>query len=123
METSRKRLGDLGEELAGSYLESLGHSILERNWRSSHLEIDIISAAADGIHFVEVKSRVAPLSAVPQANVTAAKQRRLSVAALGYLNTRHLGDAEVFFDIITVVFDGGRADINYCKQAFIPTYL
>ncbi len=123
METARKRLGNLGEALACRHLEGLGQRILERNWRWSHLEIDIISQDAEGLHFVEVKSRVAPVSAAPEDNVTLPKQRRLAAAALAYLHTGAFGDLDVFFDIVSVVFDGGRTDIRYYKQAFIPIYV
>ena len=40
---SRGELGRLGEDIACRYLENLGHTILDRNWRWGHLEIDIIS--------------------------------------------------------------------------------
>ena len=53
MGTSRKQVGDLGEGLACSYLESRGHTILRKNWRIGHLEVDIISRDAQGLHFVE----------------------------------------------------------------------
>ena len=122
MKTSRRRLGDLGEEIAAQELERRGHRILRRNWRHGHLEIDIISRDRKGLHFVEVKSRTAPVSASPEDNVTPSKQAKLASAALCFLNEARPGDAEVFFDIITVVFDGGRTDIQYYEQAFIPTY-
>ena len=44
-----KALGKLGEEMAGEFLRSRGHRILERNWHGSHLEVDIISEAQDGL--------------------------------------------------------------------------
>ena len=53
----RRQLGKAGEYVACGFLRSMGHIILERNWRSGHLEIDIISLDRDGIHFVEVKTR------------------------------------------------------------------
>ena len=53
----RQKLGERGENVACRYLESMGHTILERNWRNGHLEIDIISVDPEGIHFVEVKAR------------------------------------------------------------------
>ena len=37
------KTGATGEELACRYLESLGYTIHERNWRYGHLEIDIIA--------------------------------------------------------------------------------
>ena len=123
MKTSRRLLGDLGEEIAGRYLEERGHRILERNWRSSHLEIDIITEDHEGLHFVEVKSRVAPISASPEDNVGYSKQKKLCSAALGYLAASGKGDKEVFFDIVTVVFDGSRTEIAYYKQAFVPIYI
>ena len=46
----RRDLGQKGEDIACGLLEGMGHSILERNYRSGHLEIDIISLDADGIH-------------------------------------------------------------------------
>ena len=62
----RQTLGRQGENIACSYLEGMGHTILERNWRSGHLEIDIISVDPEGIHFVEVKARQKSIQAPPQ---------------------------------------------------------
>lgn len=126
METDRQKVGKRGESEACRYLMSEGHAILERNWRGGHLEIDIITLDRRGIHFVEVKSRTAPLMAEPQENVGPAKQRRLARAALAYLHSpgkAQLQDSEVFFDIITVVFHTGRTTIEYYPQAFIPEYV
>lgn len=123
MENARKTLGNMGEDLACGYLTSQGHVILDRNWRYGHLEIDIVSKDDKGLHFVEVKSRVAPVSADPEENVGWKKQRRLTSAANAYLHSRAAGDLEVTFDIVTVVFDGEKTDIKYYNQAFIPIYI
>lgn len=123
METERKKLGNLGEDLACEHLTSLGHVILDRNWRYGHLEIDIVSADQSGLHFVEVKSRVAPVSASPEDNVGYRKQKRLTAAANAYLNIRKPGDMEVSFDVVTVVFDGEKTDLTYFNQAFIPIHV
>ena len=122
METPRKRLGTLGEDLACDYLQGQGHVILDRNWRASHLEIDIISQDPEGLHFVEVKSRTAPVQAAPEENVTYRKQKRLASAALSYLHARNFGELDVYFDIVSVVFDGDKTTLEYYKQAFIPIY-
>ena len=42
-EDYRRELGQIGEDVACEVLQQMGHTILERNWRSGHLEIDIIS--------------------------------------------------------------------------------
>lgn len=125
--TSRMMLGKRGEDIACRFLTDRGHAILERNYRSGHLEIDIISADGNGVHFVEVKSRVAPLSAAPEESVTVTKQRRLARAALGYLHSRRGKgipyDLEVSFDIITVTFEEGQEKVEWFPQAFIPMYV
>ena len=127
METARRRLGDLGEDQACSHLERLGHVVLERNWRHSHLEIDIITRDPEGLHFVEVKSRTAPVSAAPEENVTPAKQKKVAAAALRYLNgtrdPRLRGNLEVSFDVVAVTFDGGEEKVEWFPNAFYPMYL
>ena len=122
----RQTLGEKGENLACRYLESIGHTILERNWRSGHLEIDIISADPQGIHFVEVKTRQKNVQAPPQENVGKAKQARLVKAALSYLNSEALlphKDMECFFDVIAITFQGEIAQVEWIPQAFIPLYI
>ncbi|MBO7118184.1 MAG: YraN family protein [Bacteroidales bacterium] len=121
MKTSRRRLGDLGEDLACEYLTKAGQQVLNRNWTVGHLEIDIISRDARGLHFVEVKSRVAPSTADPLDNATKAKMARIAKAAVRYA-AMHSGNAELFFDIVTVVFKGGSTDITYYPQAYLPMY-
>ena len=81
---SRQTLGKKGEDIACEMLRGMGHTILERNWRSSHLEIDIISFDPDGIHFVEVKTRRQSIQAPPQESVDRAKQSRIAKAARSF---------------------------------------
>ncbi len=128
MKTDRAVVGRKGEEEASRYLAGLGHRILARNWRGGHLELDIVTLAGNELHFVEVKSRVAPVMAEPQRNVGREKQRRLIAAAQAFLHAEDRkdlpADLEVFFDVMSVVFYGAGADfeIEYYPKAFIPLY-
>lgn len=126
MENFRQIIGKEGEDAACRYLSEHGHAVIERNRRESHLEIDIITVAEDGLHFVEVKTRKAPLTADPLENYNRRKQDRIVSAARKYLAdpTKKLpsGAFEIFFDALTVVFDGGRTIINYYPQAYIPIF-
>ena len=122
----RQALGKKGEYLACLHLQSMGHTILERNWRSGHLEIDIISVDPEGIHFVEVKTRQKSIQAPPQENVDAGKQKKLVKAALRYLHsaTKIPGrDPECIFDIVAITFEGENANVEWIPQAFIPLYI
>lgn len=122
---NRRDLGRQGEDIACDLLKGMGHTILERNYRSGHLEIDIISIDADGIHFVEVKTRKESIQAPPQDNVNSAKQKRLAKAANAFLNraeTLPYADMECFFDVIAVTFHGPAYEIEWIPHAYIPIY-
>ena len=128
MKTDKPTVGRKGEQEAGAYLSRLGHRILARNWRSGHLELDLVTLKDNELHIVEVKSRTAPVMAEPQRNVGREKQRRLVAAALAFLHSderKNLpADLEVFFDVLSVVFFGTGADfaVDYFPKAFIPLY-
>ena len=128
MKTDRAVVGRKGEEEASQYLTRLGHKILARNWRGGHLELDIVTLKGNELHFVEVKSRVAPVMAEPQRNVGREKQRRMVAAAQAFLHCDDRkdlpADLEIFFDVMSVVFYGTGAefDIEYYPKAFVPLY-
>ena len=122
----RRDLGKKGEDIACALLESMGHTVLERNWRSGHLEIDVISLGADGIHFVEVKARCRSIQAPPQENVGRAKQGRIVRAAGRYLKSgtgKPYGCLECMFDVVAITFEGNEAKTEWFPQAYIPIYL
>lgn len=126
MNNSRMKLGKMGEELACSFLVEKGYAIIERNWRCGHYEIDIVSLNKDGLHFVEVKSRVAPVSANPEENVGYRKQMKIAKAAQLYLRSVRKkeisSDIEVFFDVISVIFEGEKTSISFFPEAYVPIY-
>ncbi len=122
----RRDIGKLGEDIACEALEKMGHVILERNWRSGHLEIDIVSYDPSGVHFVEVKTRSRSIQAPPQNNVGRNKQKRIVKAAQSFLRTGKglpYGGHEYFFDIMAVTFDGKGFRTEWFPQAYIPLYI
>jgi len=52
-----KSIGDDAENIAEKHLKSLGHEILDRNWKTKFCEIDIVSKSGDVVFFTEVKYR------------------------------------------------------------------
>lgn len=122
----RREIGKSGEDIACRMLEGMGHIILERNWRSGHLEIDIISFNPEGVHFVEVKARKSGIQAPPQDHVNLAKQRRTAKAAMNFLRSGKgipYGNHECFFDVVAVTFEGGSFRTDWFPQAYIPAFL
>ena len=126
MISDRSIIWKRGEELASEHLRNLGHQIVARNWRSSHLELDIVSLEGGILHIVEVKSREVPSSSAPEEAVGPVKQKKLVAAAKAFLNSRDRKplpeDLEIWFDVITVLIDGPEYEIEYYPQAFIPIY-
>jgi putative endonuclease len=78
-------LGKKGELMAAEYLQQQGFSILHRNWRHSHYEIDIIAVKGRILHFVEVKIRSSKAFGLPEENVTKRKFKSLLNAADEFL--------------------------------------
>lgn len=54
---SHNELGKWGEDVAADYLLRQGYTILERDWKSGHRDLDIIALDGDTVVFVEVKTR------------------------------------------------------------------
>lgn len=50
-------LGRAGEERAATYLERLGFTVVDRNWRCRAGEIDLVAVDAAYVVVVEVKTR------------------------------------------------------------------
>ncbi len=119
-------MGKRGEDVACGFLESMGHRIVARNYRTGHLEIDIISTDVNGVHFVEVKSRMAPVAVAPEENVTPLKQKKIAQAALKFLHGKKAGldhnFPDVHFDVAAIIFDKGNEDVEWFPDAFVPMY-
>ena len=102
MDRSRLNIAKTGESLAVAHLEARGYEILEQNYRAVRGEIDLIAQDNDCIVFIEVKTRRSLKFGLPQAAVTAQKQRQISKVALAYLQAHDLFDAPCRFDVIAI---------------------
>jgi putative endonuclease len=113
-------LGQNGEQMAGNYLKKKGFQILETNWRSGPLEIDIIARKDDILVIAEVKTRSTNIFGEPEEFVTKAKQKNLIRAANFYIIDNDL-DVEARFDIISILYKGDQFQIHHIEDAFYPT--
>lgn len=89
-----KQIGDSGEDAACEFLVKSGHTIIERNWKTKHCEIDIVSARENTIYFVEVKYRKGAQSGNGFDAVTKAKLKQMAFAAQLY-QTSHASTYEL----------------------------
>ena len=116
VDTERRRIGNLGEDLACEYLRGLRYKILERNYSTDFGEIDIICSKKRTFYFVEVKTRrrerMTAKEPRPASSVTPEKQRKiLSVA--NYYKKSSKKNYKMQFDVIEVIIDGDDHEIKH----------
>lgn len=78
-------LGRWGEAYAAAYVERHGLRVIERNWRCTHGEIDIIALDRGQVVFIEVKTRRDHARGTPLESITAEKLMRLRRLARTWL--------------------------------------
>ncbi len=111
--------GTFGEDKACKYLKKQGYKILERNFKTSFAEIDII-AEKDGVYvFVEVKTRKLRTSIPASVSVNYYKQQKIIKAACCYMAKEKI-KPRCRFDIAEVYADDKMKDftITYIENAF-----
>ena len=115
-----QRTGNLGEDLAEKYLLEKGYKILERNWRYSRAEVDLIAEHDNMLILVEVKTRRSARFGLPEEAVSAKKQQQMVLAANAYAE-EHDHVKEIRFDVIAITLLKGKApEIYHIEDAFFP---
>ncbi|MCK4350571.1 MAG: YraN family protein [Candidatus Krumholzibacteria bacterium] len=99
--------GTYGERIAALYLSLAGYRILETNYRSGHLEIDLIADKSDCLTFIEVKTRRSVSYGSAVESIDRRKLSRLRRAARGYLaeNPPQRGYNSYRFDLVAIDLD------------------
>ena len=110
--TPKRKLGDMGEDVACKYLEQKGFRIVERNYLRKWGEIDIVAEKPEILCFIEVKSVSRGVSREPsqgyrpEENVHPAKLQRLHRAIQTYLLDRKVPEDKPWrVDVACVYLD------------------
>lgn len=115
--------GRSGEDAACLHLQSMGMTILARNYRSGHYELDIVAFDPLGVHIVEVRTRLGE-GLVPGNSVDSLKQKKVIAGARRFLLEHpELSQYELFFDIVGVTVAGKKIELEYTPNAYIPIYV
>lgn len=112
-------LGNLGEVIARKHLQDKGYKLIEGNWRFGKDEIDIIAIDKNQLVIVEVKTRSNRELGEPEEAVTKKKQKFLVRAADVYITNNNI-QMECRFDIVSIVYQNRKAEINHIIDAFYP---
>jgi len=114
-----KAFGKKGEGLAEKHLRGLGYKIIERNYRTSVGEIDLVASDGDTLVFVEVKSRRDDSFGRPELSVNYRKQGQIKKAALAYIMRKKKHNTPCRFDVVGVYEGGGSGPVvELIKDAF-----
>ena len=108
------REGARAEDLCADLLRRAGLTLVERNWRCRHGEIDLIAEEGATLVFAEVRMRSKPGLGGAAESVTAAKRARLIAAARLYLTRRPQSSCR--FDVFLV--EGPAARVEWIRDAF-----
>jgi putative endonuclease len=112
MSSQNQNTGKKGEALAATYLQNMGYTIFDLNWRHHHWELDIIAAIGNTLHFVEVKTRTSLQFGHPEQHISVKKMRHLKNAACHY-HYLHPNYKNIQFDVISIMIEPGNEPVIY----------
>ena len=111
-------LGKQGERVAELYLQKKGYKVVERNYRCSGGELDLIVLDRRVVVFVEVKTRTGDGFGTPLEAVEFRKQRRMIRAAQFFLAEKNLQQRDARFDVVGVSWPGRKPVVEHIENAF-----
>lgn len=111
-------LGKEGERVAERYLQKKGYKLVERNYRCSVGELDLIVLDRRVIVFVEVKTRTGRGFGSPLEAVEFRKQRKMIQAAQFFLAQKGLQQRDARFDVVGISWPGREPVVEHIENAF-----
>lgn len=116
---AKDELGKRGEALAAAFLESRGLTVIDRNWRCSHGEIDLVARDGAQTVFVEVKTRSSLALGHPLEAITARKLARLRRLAAAWCEEHPGSYDSIRIDAVGVIAPfAGEVDIEHLERVF-----
>jgi putative endonuclease len=113
---AKDALGRSGEQAAVQYLQQAGMRILDRNWRCTEGEIDIVAVERQVLVVCEVKTRSSGQYGSPLEAVSKTKRARLRRLAARWLVAQGILFDEVRIDVIGLTRDpAGRFVVEHVR--------
>lgn len=107
---SRRERGRQGEELAAAALLRRGYVLVERNWRCTGGEIDLVMRQDGDLVFVEVRSTWDDAARALE-SIGPAKAARLATLANAYLSAHALDGTPFRIDVAAVCRRTGAVEV------------
>lgn len=112
-------LGKAGETIAVNHLISVGHKIVDRNFTWKKSEIDIVSKFENQLIVTEVKTRNSDALGKPYLSVNRKKQQQIIKVTNQFIIQNNVLE-EIRFDIISIVLNRKRMNLEHIENAFYP---
>jgi len=113
---AKDEVGRYGEDVAARGLTEQGWEVLERNWRTTGGELDIIAVDHGTLVAVEVKTRRSSAYGSPQEAVTWRKLTRIRRLTAEWLAAQRRTFPAVRVDVIAVtVAHAGAASVEHLR--------
>lgn len=118
---TKDELARKGEQIAERTLNGLGYEILDRNWRCTEGEIDMVARDGDALVFIEIKTRTSTKFGHPFEAITPGKLSRLRRLAASWLAAKGpiAGIGRLRIDAIGVIKpNDGPASIEHLEGIY-----
>lgn len=113
---SKQALGAYGERVAEEHLVAQGMTLLDRNWRCSAGEIDLVLRDRAVLVVCEVKTRTSLVNGTPHEAVTDAKLARLQRLGMLWADAHGVSPQEMRVDLVAVMRPRrGAAEVDHVR--------
>ena len=116
--------GAWGEKVAEEYMRHKGYSILVRDWKYKHKDLDIVAYEddTDTLVIVEVKTRHTEEVTTALQSVDKEKEKNLFQATYAFIKEAEHFFPRIRYDIITIIGSEENYTLQHYKNAFRPGY-
>lgn len=116
MKASHLQTGETAENVACEFLQAQGLTLITRNFRCPHGELDLIMQDGKTLVIVEVRYRKNAKFGSAVESVTKTKQNKLIAATQVYLESLKTSELlPIRFDVVGIL---GNGQLDWIKNAF-----
>ena len=110
------KLGNQGETCAAEYLKNKGYRIVERNFRCSFGEIDIIAIKDKTLCFIEVKTRQSAEFGSPCMAVDRRKLLHIKRCAYVFMGKCRISYSDIRVEIIELIYNEEKFYVRHLEK-------
>ena len=112
----KQAVGRFGEEVAARHLEMSGMEVLDRNWRTTGGELDLVLRDGRTLVICEVKTRSSADYGLPSDAIRPEKVRRLRRLAVQWAREHDVYLADIRIDVVSIVLSPrGAAQVEHIE--------